>query len=124
MSFSISEENKFITLVYDLAKKSATNIFAFQHNQISKLMAFQMLLNTNKMCPSSRKTTCPKYSAKQKIISQVKKIVINHQISSDPSFGKHYRAVMLLHSAVVHDDSRHTSMEDLVEVVRGRLRSF
>ena len=43
MSFSISEENKFITLVYDLAKTSATNIFAFQHNQISKLTAFQML---------------------------------------------------------------------------------
>ena len=44
MSFSISEENKFITLVYDLAKKSATNTFAFQQNQISKLTAFQMLL--------------------------------------------------------------------------------
>ena len=46
MSFSISEENKFITLVYDLAKTSATNIFAVQHNQISKLTAFEMLINT------------------------------------------------------------------------------
>ena len=36
-------------------------------------------------------------------LAGVKNIVINHQISSDPSFGKHYRAVMLLHCAVVYD---------------------